>query len=266
MFKIKHIISTSILALSCAVAFAQTQVKGTVKDETGYALPGATVLVKGTKQGVVTDINGNYEITVPQGAILEYSFMGYLSQAVKPETSVLDITLNPDTSTLDEVVVVGYGTQKRVNVTGAVSTVDYAKLSDSRPATTTESMLAGMSAGLYVAQTSGMPGQENVMMRIRGVGTLNSSNPLVIVDGFEGTINNVNPQDIATISVLKDAASCAIYGNRGANGVILITTKEAKEGKFNVQYTGMVAYQEPEHYFNVISDYADYMEIINESA
>lgn len=266
MLKIKQIISISILALSCFTAFAQSKVSGTVKDETGYALPGATVLIKGTKQGVVTDVNGNYEIAVPEGATLEYSFLGYLSQEVKPSGSVVNITLNPDASTLDEVVVVGYGTQKRVNVTGSVATVDYSKLADSRPATTTESMLAGMAAGLYVAQTSGMPGQEDVMMRIRGVGTLNSASPLVIVDGFEGTINNVNPQDIASISVLKDAASCAIYGNRGANGVILITTKEAKEGKFNMEYTGMVAYQEPEHYFNVINNYADYMEIINESA
>ena len=151
-------------------------------------------------------------------------------------------------------------------MTGAVATVDYSDLAESRPATTTAAMLQGTSAGLYVSQTSGKPGSEGVSMRIRGVGTLNNSAPLVIVDGFEGTIENVNPQDIASVSVLKDAASCAIYGNRGANGVVLITTKNARNGKFNIEYTGMAAYQEPEHYFNVISNYADYMEFINESA
>ncbi len=262
----KRIFIIIILSLAATVALAQNIVKGTVRDEAGLPLPGASVVIPGTGNGVVTDLDGRYEIKAAQGETLEFSFMGYVTKSLKVSGESLDISLDPDSSLLEEVVVVGYGTQKRVNVTGAVATVDYSKIADSRPATTTESMLAGASAGLYVTQTSGMPGAEEMVLRIRGVGTLNNSAPLVIVDGFEGTINNVNPQDIASVSVLKDAASCAIYGNRGANGVVLITTKEAKEGRFSIEYTGMAAYQEPEHYFSVISNYADYMEFINESA
>ena len=262
----KRILTIILLSLAATVALAQNTVKGTVRDEAGLPLPGASVVIPGTGNGVVTDLDGRYEIKAAQGETLEFSFMGYVTKSLKVSGESMDIALDPDSSLLEEVVVVGYGTQKRVNVTGAVATVDYSKIADSRPATTTESMLAGASAGLYVTQTSGMPGAEEMVMRVRGVGTLNNSAPLVIVDGFEGTINNVNPQDIASVSVLKDAASCAIYGNRGANGVVLITTKEAKEGRFSIEYTGMAAYQEPEHYFGVISNYADYMEFINESA
>ena len=263
---IKRILSIIILGLAATVALAQNTVKGTVRDEAGMPLPGASVFVPGTGNGVVTDLDGRYEISAKQGDTLEFSFLGYTSKEMKVNGATVDVSLNPDSSLLEAVVVVGYGTQKRVNVTGAVATVDYGKIAGSRPATTTESMLAGASAGLYVSQQSGMPGAEDIMLRIRGVGTLNNASPLVIVDGFEGTINNVSAQDIASVSVLKDAASCAIYGNRGANGVILITTKEAKEGRFSIEYTGMAAYQEPEHYFGVISNYADYMEFINESA
>ena len=211
----KRIFTIILLSLAATVALAQNTVKGTVRDEAGLPLPGASVVIPGTGNGVVTDLDGRYEIKAAQGETLEFSFMGYVTKSLKVSGESMDIALDPDSSLLEEVVVVGYGTQKRVNVTGAVATVDYSKIADSRPATTTESMLAGASAGLYVTQTSGMPGAEEMVMRVRGVGTLNNSAPLVIVDGFEGTINNVNPQDIASVSVLKDAASCAIYGNRG---------------------------------------------------
>lgn len=147
-----------------------------------------------------------------------------------------------------------------------MATVNYADLSVSRPATTTSNLLQGASPGLYVSQNSGKPGAESVSIKIRGIGTLNNSDPLVIIDGFEGSIDRVSPADIETVSILKDAASCAIYGNRGANGVILVTTKSAKEGRFNIEYNGMWTYQEPSNHFDVISDYADYMEFMNESA
>ena len=241
---------------------------GTVTDESSQPLPGTMVMVEGTTRGATTDADGKFEIKVSKGEVLLVDYLGYDTARVTVSgANNIKVQLTPSAESLDELVFVGYGTQKRVNVTGAVATVDYTDLSKSRPATTTSSLLQGASAGLYVSQTSGKPGSEGVSMRIRGVGTLNSgSAPLVIVDGFEGTIDNVNPQDIASISVLKDAASCAIYGNRGANGVVLITTKDAAKGKFNIEYTGMAAYQEPEHYFDVISNYADYMEIMNESA
>lgn len=256
-----------LLAVSLPAMAQRNVITGVVYDESGLPLTGASVIVEGTNRGVTTDSYGKYRIEAAPEEALIFNFLGYRSQKFKVGAStVLNAEMVPESQILDELVVVGYGVQKKVNVTGSVSTVDYEELSQSRPATTTSGLLQGVSAGLYVSQTSGKPGSEGVSMRIRGVGTLNDAAPLVIVDGFEGTINNVNPQDIASISVLKDAASCAIYGNRGANGVILITTKTAKEGRFNIEYTGMVAYQEPEHYFDVISNYADYMEIMNESA
>ena len=263
----RNILPIAVLLFSALAAHAQNSVSGVINDESGYPLPGASVIVQGTSRGVTADADGRWSIVASQDETLVFDFLGYEPQTVKVgKNAVINIKMMPSAESLNELVVVGYGVQKRVNVTGAVATVDYSDLSSSRPATTTASMLQGASAGLYVTQVSGMPGNEGVAMRIRGVGTLNDAAPLVIVDGFEGTIENVNPQDIATVSVLKDAASCAIYGNRGANGVILITTKNAKEGRFNIEYTGMAAYQEPEHYFRIISNYADYMELINESA
>ena len=263
----KTILVIVLLAFTRIASVQDNVITGTVYDEASLPLAGASVVVEGTDRGVTTDSYGKYSIEASEGEVLLFDFLGYLTSRVTVgPSSVLDVDMTPSSEALDELVVVGYGVQKKVNVTGAVATVDYEDLSLSRPATTTAGMLQGASAGLYVSQTSGMPGSEGVSMRIRGVGTLNDAAPLVIVDGFEGTIDNVNPQDIASVSVLKDAASCAIYGNRGANGVVLITTKTASEGKFNIEYTGMAAYQEPEHYFDVISNYADYMEIMNESA
>lgn len=263
----KTILVIVLLAFTRIASAQDNVITGTVYDEASLPLAGASVVVEGTDRGVTTDSYGKYSIEASEGEVLLFDFLGYLTSRVTVgPSSVLDVDMTPSSEALDELVVVGYGVQKKVNVTGAVATVDYEDLSLSRPATTTAGMLQGASAGLYVSQTSGMPGSEGVSMRIRGVGTLNDAAPLVIVDGFEGTIDNVNPQDIASVSVLKDAASCAIYGNRGANGVVLITTKTASEGKFNIEYTGMAAYQEPEHYFDVISNYADYMEIMNESA
>ncbi len=259
----------SIILLSVAfLSYGQERtVRGTVTDESGSPLAGTAVTVEGTQRGTTADSDGKYEIQAAEGETLVYDFLGYeVHKVLVGKSSVIDVDMTSSAEYLDELVVVGYGVQKKVNVTGAVSTVDYAELALSRPATTTSAMLQGASAGLYVSQASGKPGSEGVTMRIRGVGTLNDASPLVIVDGFEGSIDNVNPLDIASISVLKDAASCAIYGNRGANGVVLITTKKAEKGRFNVEYSGMVSFQEPENHFEVISNYADFMEIINESA
>ena len=166
---------------------------------------------------------------------------------------------------MEEVVVVGYSTQKKVNLTGSVSTVNFESMS-SRPVTDASQALSGASPGLQIMQSSGQPNAESFSYNIRGVGTLNSSSPLILVDGMEQSISMVNPSDIANVSILKDAASCAIYGNRGANGVILITTKNGTEGKISVTYDGTVSYNEPFKIVHTISDYVLYMKLMNESS
>lgn len=257
------LLSTSVMASS-----QSKNIRGTVLDENNQPFMGVSIVVDGSlATGTTTDADGKYSIYASEGETLIFGLLGYEDQHIVVKgSSVIDVVMVPTFEALNELVVVGYAVQKKVNVTGSVSTVDYEDLALSRPATTTSGLLQGASAGLYVSQSSGKPGSEGISMRIRGVGTLNDASPLVIIDGFEGSIDNVNPSDIAVVSVLKDAASCAIYGNRGANGVILVTTKTAKKGSFNIEYSGMASYQQPEHYFKVISNYADYMEIMNESA
>ena len=179
--------------------------------------------------------------------------------------STFNIVLKEDSKALDEVVVVGYGVQKKVNLTGSVSSVNFEEQVASRPVTNVSSALAGLSSGVQVMQTSGRPGDDGASILIRGVGTMNNSAPLVIVDGMEGLMDSVNPQDIETISILKDAASCAIYGSRAANGVILITTKRGKRDRVNVSYSGHISYAQPTNLIEMVSKYADYMELLNES-
>ena len=268
MFKFRLNLTVFFLLASGIAALAQnTMLRGTVLDENDLPLPGTSVIIDGTTKGVITDVDGKFEILAGKGETLVVEFLGYVPKTLTVgNENNIRINLEPSTEFLEETVVVGYGVQKKVNVTGAVATVDYAEMSMSRPVTSTSSLLRGASPGLYIFQGSGKPGEESVTMRIRGIGTLNNSDPLVIIDGFEGSLDRVNPTDIETVSVLKDAASCAIYGNRGANGVILITTKTQKEGTFKVDYSGMFAYQEPANYFETITNYADYMEIMNESA
>ena len=246
---------------------SKKHVTGVVKDNTGFLVPGATVMIPNTTVGTITNEDGSYSIDVPSGTTtLEVVCMGYATMNITlGSASVYDVILKEDTLALEEIVVVGYGTQKKVNLTGAVSTVNFEDMAESRPITSVASALAGTSAGLSVRTTSSDPGSESNTIRIRGTGTLNSSSPLYIVDGVEGSLSYVNPHDIATITVLKDAASCAIYGNRGANGVILITTKKGSEGQVNVTYSGSVSFNSPMNKISFLTDYADYMEIINES-
>lgn len=269
MYRFKKYALIAMAALGVQVAMAQVKtLSGTVSDENNLPLAGTTVMVEGTTNGTMADEDGKWSLTAEVGQTLLFDYLGYEPQSVLiGKSSVYNIKMRPSSEMMEELVVVGYGVQKKVNVTGAVATVDYSELSSSRPITSTATLLQGASAGLYVKQTSGLPGSEGVSMKIRGTGTLNSgANPLVIIDGFEGTLDYVDAKDIQTISVLKDAASCAIYGNRGANGVILITTKNPKEGNFNIEYEGVFAYQSPQSHFDLISNYADYMEIMNESA
>ena len=261
---ILKLLTAVLLVLNGTMLFSQEKkvVKGVVSDSAG-PIPGVGVVVDGTTNGVVTDIDGRYELKCNSGQTLEFSCMGYETVKVAVgKSDVYNVVLTPQSEQLDQVVFVGYGVQKKVNVTGSVTSVDYSKLADSRPVTNSASLLQGASAGLYVRQTSGIPGNEGVSLRVRGTGTLNNSDPLVIVDGTPGSMDSVDPSEIQNISVLKDAASCAIYGNRGANGVILITTKREKKDSFHIDYSGMFGVQSPENTYDVVSNYADYYDYV----
>ncbi|RAV28197.1 SusC/RagA family TonB-linked outer membrane protein [Sinomicrobium soli] len=241
------------------------EISGTVVDDLGAPMPGVTVLVKGTGNGTSTDFDGKYTIQVAgENDILVFSYIGFETREVPVGTQTsVDMTMEPKTDQLDEIVVVGYGTQKKVNLTGSVATVNFDDELTSRSVTNISSALGGLAAGVNVMQGSGQPGSDNATIRIRGTGTLNNSDPLVLVDGFVSDMNNVNPSDIESISVLKDAAASAIYGSRAANGVILVTTRKGK-GKPTFNYSGMLSFQEPLNTVNMVSDYARHMELINE--
>lgn len=241
------------------------RITGIVTDEKGDPLAGVNVSAKGTTNGTITDIDGRFSIMAEPETILQFSYIGYMNQFIKVGNSTsVTISMKEDTQTLDEVVVVGFGTQKKVNLSGSVSSVDMSTLTESRPITNISNALAGLAAGLQVTSSNNRPGDDNASILIRGKGTLNNSSPLVIIDGMEGEMNSLNVHDIENISVLKDASSAAIYGSRAANGVILITTKTGKEGKLKVSYNGYVAFQSIRPgVLDPVSNYADYMEYIN---
>ena len=205
-----------------------------MKDANGEPIIGASVKVKGSTGGTVTDIDGNFTLDAPAGAELEISSIGYLKQVVKAKANVA-IVLKDDSQTLDELVVVGYGVQKKENLTGAVASMNAEKLA-TRPVSSLSSALAGEMAGVTAVQTSGAPGSQNASITVRGKNSVNAASPLVIVDGVPGSMNVINPAEIESVTVLKDAASAAIYGVQAANGVILITTKKGKTGKTTVSY------------------------------
>lgn len=242
-------------------------ITGVVTDKNEEPILGANIVEKGNPMnGTITDMDGKFSLSVSDNSVLIISYIGYNKTEVSvKDRSVLNIVLTENTQALDEVVVVGYSTQKKVNLTGSVSTVNFEEMA-SRPITDASQALNGASPGLQIMQSSGEPNAESFSYNIRGVGTLNQSSPLILVDGMEQNISMVNPSDIASVSILKDAASCAIYGNRGANGVIIITTKNGTDGKINVSYDGTVSYNEPFKIVHTISDYIQYMQLMNESA
>ena len=226
---------------------ADKTIKGKITDkETGDGLPGVNVVVKGTSSGTTTDGEGSYTLSVPDNATLVFSFVGYISQeVVVGNRTSLDISLAPDSKALSEVVVIGYGTAKKSDLTGSVGSVKEEQLRE-RPAPSLNQALQGKISGVQVNVNSGRPGgRANV--RIRGFSSINSSNnPLYVVDGVmlpQGNQNQqsqaidfINPNDIVSVEVLKDASSTAIYGARGANGVIMITTKKGKSGESMITY------------------------------
>ena len=269
MFLLMLPLTSTLLRAESSVSISQQDGKRitvVVSDAMG-AMPGANVLVKGTTIGNITDMNGAAVLeNIPKGATIVISSVGYVTQeVVVGNSSDIKVLLQEDVEALEEVVVVGYSTQKKVNLTGSVATVNFEEL-ESRPVTDASQALAGASPGLQILQGSGEPNAESFSFNIRGVGTLNEAGPLVLVDGMEQSLSMVNPSDIASVSVLKDAASCAIYGNRGANGVILVTTKNGTAGKVNVTYDGTFSYNQPFKIIHTVSDYPTYMRMMNESA
>lgn len=240
-------------------------VKGRVADEKGAILPGVNVVIKGTQQGTTTDGNGNFSLDVPdENAVLVFSFVGYVSrEIVVGSKTLIEVALKVDEKSLEEVVVVGYGTQKKVNVIGSVATIS-AQAVENRSASTLSSSLAGLAAGVNVQATTGRPGADGSSIRIRGTGTLNSTSPLVVIDGVVGSMDAVNPNDVESISVLKDAATAAIYGSLASNGVILITTKKGTKGKTTVNYTVMTSLLRPNNMPEFVTDYPRHMRLVNE--
>lgn len=224
------------------LGFAQTiQVKGTVVDGTGMSVIGASVLEKGTTNGVITDIDGNFELAVSPNGTLQISYVGFQTQEipVNNQTS-FKVTLKEDTEMLDEVIVVGYGTMKKSDMTGAISSVDTEELVK-RTTTNPAEALQGKIAGVNIMKTGGNAGA-GVSVKIRGVKSFGDNEPLYIIDGFPGDINSVNPVDIQSMEILKDGAAAAIYGSVAANGVVIITTKNGKKGETHIDFNTYLSF------------------------
>ena len=251
-----------------AVTIMQQQnlkVSGVVTDEAGEPLIGVSVLVKGTTLGNITDLNGRFSLDVPEGSILEISYIGYKTQSIKAQREPMNIVLKEDAQKLDEVVVVGFGTQKKVNLTGSVSAVTGDDISK-RPVANAAILLQGQIPGLRVNQGLGQPGGEGTSFRIRGQGTFSSagSDPLILINGVPGSMTNLDPSVIESVSVLKDAASAAIYGARAANGVILVTIKQGALGdKVHISYHGNVGLHTPTKLYDRVTNSVEYMELAN---
>lgn len=261
----KKIVLSTTSAKTVTAQQASYKISGRVVDVNGEAVIGASIMQKGTTNGTITDVDGNFILNVSAKEVtLDVSYIGYSKSTVKAIMGTpVRVVLKEDTEMLDEVVVVGFGTQKKVNLTGSVSTINFNDQL-SRPVTNASSALAGLSAGVNVRQTSGNPGNDGATIRIRGLGTLNNSDPLILVDGIEAPMDAINPQDIETISILKDAASSAIYGSRAANGVVLITTRNGSKGKLSVNYNGRMSILNPTRVNKSVSNYVDYMNFMNE--
>lgn len=265
MQKIKLFLTTVSLILVCTVANAQSiSVSGTVKTSTGEPLPGAAVIVKGTTVGTNTDLDGKYTLTVPSNGILVASMIGFISQEVEVNSrATINFLLHEDAEMLEDVLVVAYGTASKSSFTGSASMVKEETI-EKKIATNVTSALAGTTPGVQMISSSGDPTGNSAAIRIRGIGSMSASNsPLIVLDGvpYQGAISDINPQDVESLSVLKDASASAIYGHRGANGVIIITTKKGKSGEAQVKFDakwGANSRLIPQ--YDVISDPGQYYE------
>ena len=248
--RVKRFISLLFLSLiSTALTWGQITVKGTVIDETQFPVAGANVLVKGENTGVITDLDGNFSIQVPKkSSILVFSFIGFATQEVTVGNKTqLNIVLKEDGVMLNEVVAIGYATVKKSDLTGSVEKVDMEDLNKTS-SLSFDQALGGRVAGVQVVSSDGQPGQTSNIV-IRGSNTISDvadGNPLYVIDGFateDANASSINPNDIESIDILKDASATAIYGARGANGVVIITTKRGKESAPRITYNGYIAYQ-----------------------
>ncbi len=257
---------SGLMICATMTAFAQeVEVKGRVVDALdGMSIPGVTILVQGSTVGTITDYDGNFVLKAPKESVIVISYIGYKTQEyIVGSQDFFNVSMKEDTEALDEVVVVGYGVQKKSVVTASISRVTAEQLNTTRPSRV-EDALKGKVSGVQITQSSGQPGSDS-KVRIRGIGTVNNSEPLYIVDGMpvDGGINYLNPTDIASVEVLKDAASAAIYGARAANGVILVTTKGGTEGRTSVNYDFSYGLQNPWTKKSVLNA-TEYMTIMNE--
>ncbi|WP_339867372.1 TonB-dependent receptor [uncultured Algoriphagus sp.] len=245
---------------------AVVTITGKIVDAEGYPLPGATVTVQGTTRGTVTDGDGNYTISADEGATLQFSFIGYATQTVViGNSNVINITMTEDAQSLSEVVIVGYGTQKATNLTGAIDVVD-GKMIESRPSPSVSQLLQGTSPGLtFSVGNNGFQPGANLGVQIRGMGSLNGGGqPYIVIDGIPGDMNRLNPDDIESISILKDAAASAIYGARAPYGVIVITTKSGKNQDLRVSYSGNVSVATPQNLPSMVNSLT-FAKAINEA-
>ncbi|MCR5077174.1 MAG: TonB-dependent receptor [Prevotella sp.] len=253
----KYLMVLLALLVSSSIYAQKQNFTGKVLDANGEPVIGATVMVKGTTNGTATDLDGNFTIAVDPGATLTISYVGYTTQEMRAANN-MTVTLKEDAKMLNDVVVIGYGTQKKSVVTAAIAKVDAADMAN-KSIVRMDNALKGLAAGVNVTSSSGQPGAA-ARIRVRGTGTINNSDPLYIVDGMpiEGGLDYVNPSDIESIEVLKDAASGAIYGARAANGVILVTTKKGKKGRANVNYNFSYGWQSAWKHRDVLNatDYA----------
>jgi len=244
------LLSIALLFFSTALFAQQGVVTGTVKADDGTLLPGAAVQIKGTSTGVTTNLDGQYTIDISgyENPVITFTYVGYLTEEVEVGSQTeINIQLVPDIQSLDEIVVVGYGVQKKSLVTGAISKISSEELTQTQNLRV-EQALQGKASGVIVVQESGSPGAA-MKVRIRGTGTNGNSNPLYIVDGIRtGGIDYLATSDIESVEILKDAASAAIYGSDAANGVVLITTKKGTKGAGQVTYDGYYGIQNASHY------------------
>jgi TonB-linked SusC/RagA family outer membrane protein len=261
----RQIILTPSDVSSLSVAIQQLKINGTVTDENGKPLPGATIQIEGTSVGVLSDANGKYSIDIKNvNAVLVFSFVGYDAQRVSVNgRTTIDLQMVPNSKQLEEVVVVGYGQQKKRDITGATSSIK-ADVIASRPITRVDQALQGTTPGVSVESTSGQPGTE-LSVRIRGINSITGSNdPLYVIDGYVGgNIASISPEDIETIEVLKDASATAIYGSRGSNGVVMVTTKRGAEGKLRVDFNAWGSAASMPHYLSLMDAY-DFATVKNE--
>lgn len=235
-------------------------IKGQVMDSNNEPIIGATIQQTNSTNGTISNMDGGFSLKLPSNSSFTVSYMGYLAKTIQVKgKNTFSVRLEENTELLDEVVVVGYGSQKKVNLTGAVESVELSK-ARGRAYTNTSAMLQGNIAGAFISQISGQPGNDGAKIQIRGIGTFNNTDPLVIINGMEGSLDAVNPKDIESISVLKDASSCAIYGNRAANGVVLITTKVGELNKMNIEYNGLYGLQKATSLPDVLKG-IDYLEM-----